>query len=224
MKFYHFALIGALVLIPLASGKPPHHHGSVPPSALRRQRRRVKDTKTKPPKDGTTKVAKAECETEHPLPKLEKGCPCFNLETIKSQMDYGKSEYCEFYESLPEDDPCNHSSWEYMDLYASSPEEELGGDPPTFQGSYVSFSINKDTDPDYGQTTCYASVDNSKHTGSYMYDMVAEENFEDVGESHWYYIAVGVTEDEYKDCADILSKFKDQLPDNCMIGDDGGWW
>jgi len=248
MKFYYFALITSLVLLPLAAGRPPRHHGPEPPQDhkipqrggrnkphrggrnkphrnLRQQtqQRRAADATTNP-KDNTTNLPQVECDTPNPLTKLDSACPCFDQARIASLIDFSTAEYCDFYQSLPGEDPCNHSNYESTDLYASSPEEALQGEPPIYQSSYVSFSVNKDSDPDYGSSTCYASVSVSKSSISYQnFDYEGNSTtLDDFGDSHTYYMSQSLTDEQYDACLNVLNERKGQLPDNCVIGN-GEW-
>jgi len=239
MKFYHFAVITSLVLVPLAAGHPPRHHGPNPPRGpnkphrgghkpprnLRQEERRAKGRKgenDEKPKEETetqdTNLLQAKCDTPNPLSRLDSGCPCFDQARVSSLIDLSNAVSCDFYQSLPIDDPCNYSGWEYTGLSASSPEETLPGEPPIYQNSYVSFSANKDSDPAYG-STCYASVDVSKSSISYK-NFDFEEFLDDIGKYYYAYITVSVTDAEYGACLDILNQQKAQLPDNCYIGTD----
>jgi len=241
MKFYYFALITSLVLLPLAAGRPPRHHGPEPPRDhkipqrggrnkphrggrnkphrnLRQQtqQRRAADATTNP-KNDTTNLP---WDTPNPLTKLDSACPCFDQARLASLIDFSTAEYCDFYQSLPGEDPCNHSNYEYTDLSASSPEEALQGEPPIYQTSYATFSANKD--PDYGSSTCYASVSVSKSSISYQnFDYEGNSTtLDDFGDSHTYYMSQSLTDEQYDACLNVLNERKGQLPDNCVIGND----
>jgi len=238
MKFYHCGLITSLVLIPLAAGHPSCNHGpkavqdhkiahrgglNKPHRNLRQQtqERRAKGEHERKLKEDTTSLPKAGCDTPNPLTKLDSGCPCFDQARIASLIDFSKAQYCDFYQSLG-DDTSNQSNYEYTDLYASSPEETLQVEPPIYQTSYVSFAVNKDSDPNYGSTTCYASVDAYKSSISYEnFDYDNEfTSWDDSGESHTFYITQSLTDEQYDACLTVLNERKGQLPDNCVIGND----
>jgi len=162
------------------------------------------------------------CDAPNPLTKLDSGCPCFDKARMESLLDLSTAQYCSFYQSLPGDDPSNQPAYgyEYTDLSTSSPEEALQVEPPVYQNSYVGFSVSKDSDPDYGSTTCYASVSVSKSSISYENFDYEDTTLADSGESQTYYIAQSLTDAEYDACLNVLNEQKGQLPDNCVIGND----
>lgn len=194
----NYVLFLATIIVSLAEGHRFPRRGvrgiGIGPHVHRRAQENLVEKSKKDNPDGRIDG----CDTTHPFPTLETGCPCFSLETITSQaMDYSQASDCEFFEELVEEDVL----WEIMAFYAYSLEEVIEGEQSI--STYLSFHVEKYE----GGQSCYASVDTSKY-----YD--AESN---LIEQHSYGNPVELTDEEFTECSNVLNTFKYQLPENCNI-------
>jgi hypothetical protein len=227
MKFYNFALISSLILLPFVAARPPQHHHQGPPQQrhggpTQHQRgkprdnlRNIRQRRTEGTKKTNAKAilngTQVQCNMP-PFPKLESGCPCFNQETMANRTDYATAEYCYFDQSLGDEE------WEYTYFDAGAPQEVLESDPPSYQNSYIAFSVDKSTDPDYGYMSCSAYASISTSSNNY------QDNDDDFvifadgsNESHDTYISLSLLPEQYDACLNVLNEQKAKLPSNCDI-------
>lgn len=193
-----------------AANGPP-----IPPTPLHhrlRQRRMDWDMiPTTAPPPTVSSTPRIDCG-ESPLVR-QTGCPCFNLETITSQMDLKSAAYCDLYQSKPvdENDPCKHLyPPAYAGFYASAPytgTEDFG----------MSFGYNAHYDPDEEGGNCHGSI----------YDYIFKDNNGDYeGESHSYFLEFELTQMEFEECNKVIEDLMTVLANNpnCLVEIGSGYY
>lgn len=193
---------------------PPPHHG-----LLRHRLRESNETTTEgKPQTTTTPPAPVNSRIDcgdNPLVRQTEGCPCFNLETLTSQIDLKSVDYCDLYASTPvdEDDQCKH-------LY-----------PP----AYASFSASQYTETeDFGMFFGYDTHYDPEMTGGYCHGEVYNYiyNYDDGdygdydGQSHSFSLGIEVTQEELKECEKVFEELEAKLEDNpnCFVSIGGGYY
>ena len=204
------ALLGAFVLLPLATGQhrgflpayPPQFyrgHG-VPPTMHHDnlRQRRMQNEATSPPI--------FDCG-DNPLVKQETGCPCFSLETISALMDFASYTDCYIYipASVNVTDQCSQFYPRSASFSASTSYSDGGA-------LSVSFGTSSSFDPaTQGAGYCNGGVYYSKSS----YDQTGMTT-DSGSESHSYDISLSLTQQQFQDCLEVINELKASLPaDTC---------
>lgn len=212
MKFTSSLLTVALTL-PLVYGHPPSYS-----SYSTRRGRHLRDEQQTAEKAKRSKSSKGHpCNNDNdktnPLPRLETGCPCYNLNTVVTHMndvveDAGVSQ-CEFHDGNAGYMVDSDHKRRWLSLHASE-ELTLRSEPAIHQFSSLEFSVLREEEPGWEQMSCYASV--------YASELREAPNSDDrgVGEGHEYFIDLELTADEYSECIDVMWDYYSQLPASCV--------
>lgn len=219
MKLSYILFIAAIT-IPLSQGRTP-----LPPPRPPRPgngRRHLRKSHQPQQRRRRTKSSKGDgkgCDdagnsSSPPLPRLDSGCPCFSLDTIASQMDFGAAEvdYCDYYESN-HDDNDDGETWHEHSFHAGS-ELSFRSEPPVLVHSSVSFNVYKKEESGIQLLSCYASISNDQH---FAHSSTNNDNGTGIYQED--YNGFDLTVDEYAECINVMNTLKSQLPSSCSIND-----